>query len=586
MFSLDRTPGARMTHSGELRYCPVCARVTDNLHCPDDGAVTIARKCKKGSLPLKIGAQLDGRYRVVRVIGRGGFGVVYAARHLVSNQDLAIKVMCEDSQGDITEAIARFNKEARVLARLRHPNTVRVFDVGYTDKGHLYIAMELLCGPNLEQVLAEMGSRDVVMTEPQILDVAIPVLGSLGEAHRLGLVHRDMKPANIVLVQMPDEPFQVKVLDFGVVRTADSSLTSNQTALGTPDYMSPEQCLSAELDGRSDLYAVGCLMFEATCGSPPYRDRSHMNTMYNQMQAAIPNLREKTRTPHSDAYVHAIRRVMSKEPEQRFADAREMRRELQRIRADAWGDVPHSSLTDLISARSLRKSKSLWRIVVGEETGPVGQAAAVLRAGAGSQDLDGTLSLHAEDDASPRQNRRCSSSEEIATSREPTEHALPSFRASSSSTRRGASLSKTPSEAVEVDQVEEGALTGLPWSEPELMSPVADGATETDDEAKKTRPQSAVCLPNLSTIEDAIRRREEQIAEQAMAKTGSATMPGADSSHSEKKGGKKRVPQVAPPSADDEKAAKRGRKQDFGKGTLIGTGVKFDSDGGDGSAKP
>jgi len=574
-----------MSDRGEQRYCPVCARTVYSLYCPDDGAVTIARKRKKSPLPLKIGDQVDGRYRVARVIGRGGFGVVYAARHLVSGQELAIKVLLDDPQGDMEEAIARFHKEARVLARLRHPNTVRVFDVGYTAKNNLYIAMELLRGPNLEQVLAEITSRGAAMTEAQILDVAIPVLGSLGEAHKLGLVHRDMKPANVALVQVPDEPFLVKVLDFGVVRTADSNLTQNQTALGTPAYMSPEQCRSSELDGRSDLYALGCIMYEAVCGVTPYHAPTPVRTMYAQMEASVPDVRDQSRVKNSPGFVMALRKVMSKERNDRFTDAREMRRALQLVRAESWGDVPATPLTDLISETALRRSKSLWRIVVGEEESPVegGHTAAVPRIGAGSSPQDSTLP--ADEDSADQPGKGDADAGHTSPRATPTQHSLPSFGVSASQTQRGGALPARPSDAIEVDDVEEGALTDLPWGEPQVMIPASESEAPTESDLPGPGSQNAIKLPSLSVIEDAIRRREEQMAEQALARSETPTMHEMDPSHGSTPNMSPRLPQVAPPSAEDGSSTGKSRKSDFGKGTLIGTGFRPGGDD-DGSDKP
>ena len=568
-----------MSSHEEQRFCPVCGRSIFSLYCPDDGAVTIERaRGQAGAMPLAVGEQVDGRYQIDRVIGRGGFGVVYSAHHLVSEQEVAVKVLLNDPQGDMDEAVARFHKEARVLARLRHPNTVRVFDVGYTEQGNLYIAMELLRGPNLEQVFAEMSSRGIAMTEPQVLDVVIPVLGALAEAHRLGLVHRDMKPANIALVQVPGEPFLVKVLDFGVVRTADSSLTRNQTALGTPAYMSPEQCRSAKLDGRSDLYAVGCIIYEALCGVSPFHARSPVKTMYQQMESPPPDLRLHTRAKTSPEFVAAVATVLAKAASDRYADAPSMRRALQTIRAEAWHDVPATELTDLMSERALRRSNSLWRIVAGDVDlpQPGANTTAVPRLGTGTPARD------AEDapkwQGTPGMGNPMAGVRATAAHGNATEHQLPSFGGQHSDTRRGAATPARSSEAVSVDDVDEGALTGLPWGdEPQLMVPGGQGGPATAQ--GQPGSQHAMRLPSLSVIEDAIRSREEELAKKAMARSEAPTLHELEPNTGEEEVATNRVPQIAPTSAADERTGRRGRKADFGKGTLIGTGV---GPGGDG----
>ena len=566
-----------MSSKEEQRYCPVCGRSIFSLYCPDDGAVTVSRsRSRADAMPLSLGERVDERYVIDRVIGRGGFGVVYAARHLVSGQQVAVKVLLNDPQGDMDEAIARFHKEARVLARLRHPNTVRVFDVGYTQSGNLYIAMELLRGPNLEQVFAEMGSRGVAMSEAQVLDVVIPVLGALGEAHRLGLVHRDMKPANIALVQVPDEPVLVKVLDFGVVRTADSSLTRNQTALGTPAYMSPEQCRSAKLDGRSDLYAVGCIMFEAICGVSPFHARSPVKTMYQQMESPVPDMRRHSKVKNSPKFVAAARKALAKTPEDRYPDAQAMRRELQSIRAEAWPDVAATPLTDLMSERALRRSSSLWRIVVGDEEPqqPGAHTAAVPRMGTGTPGKHGRRDPTAIPSGQPAAIRSDPMAGVRATAAHAnsTQHELPSFGAQHGKTRRGVATPARISEAVEVDNTDHQALTALPWGdEPQLMVPDGRGGAASADQPASS--QNAVKLPSLSVIEEAIRRREEELAERAMNRSEAPTLHEVDPSKGAEADAAPRFPQVAPASAEDVRDGKHGRKAAFGKGTLIGTGV-------------
>lgn len=566
-----------MGQRADERFCPVCGRTIYSLYCPDDGAVTVVRDdASSARLPLEIGDRVSNRYEITEVIGRGGFGAVYAARHLVSEQQLAIKILLSRPAGSAEEAEQRFHKEARVLARLNHPNTVRVYDVGYTADGDLFVAMELLRGPNLEQVLAEMHARGLAMTEPQILDVAVPVLGSLAEAHDLDLVHRDMKPANIVLMNVPEEPFMVKVLDFGIVRTQDSNLTRNRAALGTPAYMSPEQCRTNQVDGRSDLYSLGVILFEAVCESAPFHARNAVETMYQQMESPLPDIREHARVPITDEYVAICNRALAKDPDERFANAREMRAALQALRRQHWGSTPMARLDDLVSPRALRGPSAMWRVVVGQESELLKKTTAGPRVGTGAgvgRAYQDSGSEHSEPVvtglAVGRDGR-------IQRPSDSTEHGLPSFDRPANQTRTGPRVAPPgrsdpgPAEPADADNAGEFAAV---WSAPTpAQAPVRD----------KPASQMAVQMPSRDTIERALRQQEKrQALEAAQAVQGPTVReldPGAERGpHAPQKaprgkpGPKRRQPQMAPPSAADERPERK--LPMLGKGTLIGTGL-------------
>ena len=233
-----------MTSADCQRYCPSCGSRTDETFCPVDGVATVARAALSVDATLvHSGDVIDGRYRVTGVLGRGGFGAVYAAEHTGTQQKIAIKMMLPNAAGVDEAEVRRFHREAQVTANLRHPNTVRVIDVGQAKTGAMYIAMELLHGPTLEQVLRDRAAVGKVLPPHEVIDIGVQVLRSLQEAHKQGLVHRDLKPANIMLCEGDDdEATTVKVLDFGIARQQDSSLTGAGTSLGTQAYMSPEQC--------------------------------------------------------------------------------------------------------------------------------------------------------------------------------------------------------------------------------------------------------------------------------------------------------------------------------------------------------
>ena len=321
-----------MSTSAEIhRYCPSCGNRTELAFCPTDGVPTLERKVIQAEATVvREGDVIEGRYRITGLLGRGGFGAVYAAEHTGTQQKVALKMMLASAEAGEDE-VRRFYREAQVTASLRHQNTVRVFDVGQTPAGALYIAMELLHGPTLEQVLKDKWKAGLAMSEREALLIGIPVLKSLHEAHTNKLVHRDLKPANIMLAESSDDEPTVKVLDFGIARAQDSSLTGAGTALGTPAYMSPEQCQGVELDGRSDMYSLGIILYRCVAGVPPFNDRNPLTLMFNHTQTAVPDLRQAARTSLSDGFIHIVQRSLSKRRDQRFDTARDMRVALEQL---------------------------------------------------------------------------------------------------------------------------------------------------------------------------------------------------------------------------------------------------------------
>ena len=320
------------------RYCPSCGLKTEAEFCPVDNVATLVRKeLKAEANVVREGDVVAGRYRITGILGRGGFGAVYSAEHTGTQQHLALKMMLSSADGADENEVRRFYREAQVTASLKHPNTVRVFDVGQTDDGALYIAMELLKGPTLEQTLRDCARDAKVMTEQETLNMAIPCLKSLHEAHGKKLVHRDLKPANIMLTESSDDEPIVKVLDFGIARAQDSSLTGAGTALGTPAYMSPEQCQGSELDSRSDLYSLAVIMYRCVTGQPPFNDRNPLTVMFHHAASPVPDLGETALTPLTPGFVQCINKALAKKREERFESAKEMRTALEAVlRGSDW----------------------------------------------------------------------------------------------------------------------------------------------------------------------------------------------------------------------------------------------------------
>lgn len=335
--------------ASESRICGRCGRRTPETICGIDGSPTYSRAtADTADLRMEPGAVLADKYRIVGRIGRGGFAAVYSAQHLATAQMVAIKVLTVDAEDDDT-ILLRFLQEAQVTARLRHPNTVRVYDFGQTKTGSLYMVLELLHGPTLEAVLRDHANRGSSMGEREAVGVVIPVLRALAEAHDAGLIHRDLKPHNIILADTGDEEPTVKVLDFGVARVADSNLTGTGKALGTPAYMSPEQCLGLPLDARSDLYSVGVMLFRMVAGRPPYESDNVMRLLQMHAHDEVPDLRVAAKRPVSDGVADLVAKAMAKVPEQRYANAREMRAACEML---VGGASPGTPLEVLVGGSS------------------------------------------------------------------------------------------------------------------------------------------------------------------------------------------------------------------------------------------
>lgn len=323
-----KAPPRRWPRTMHERICPQCGMRTQEPTCPTHHCPTVVQ-VSGGLDTLPPGAVVGGRYKIVQQIGKGGFGAVYLASHQATRQELVLKVLKPDLSEDPTQ-VQRFFNEARASSLLSHPHTVRVFDFGQTDSGLLYIAMERLHGKELAHALKESGGK---LAPLRAVRIAIGVLKSLAEAHHAGLVHRDLKPDNIFLCRVHGEDEFVKVIDFGIAKPKDSgdqNLTRTGFTVGTPKYMSPEQVLNKPLDGRSDLYALGVILYQALCGEVPLAGASPMETLMAHLQKEPDDLREKA--PHlPPALTRLVMRSLHKQPWERFTDADDMREALEEV---------------------------------------------------------------------------------------------------------------------------------------------------------------------------------------------------------------------------------------------------------------
>ncbi len=232
-----------------------------------------------------INKTIGGRYRIQEVIGEGGMGVVYEAHDAQVDRQVAIKLVRRECLQD-AKFVTRFRRELEVTSQLRHPSTIRVYEHGETEDGRPFMVMELLTGQSLAERL-EQGRAP----EFQALQFARQIAESLSEAHEHGIFHRDLKPDNI-FIETVGVTTVVKVLDFGIAGGIDAmKLTRAGEVFGTPQYMSPEQCNGTDLDHRTDIYSLGCILYEMLEGKPPFSAESPMATMLKHVRAKVPTPR-------------------------------------------------------------------------------------------------------------------------------------------------------------------------------------------------------------------------------------------------------------------------------------------------------
>ncbi len=263
---------------------------------------------------------VGGRYRLGAQLGIGGMGVVYEAKDVITGRSVAVKILRDAAASD-QSAVQRFDREARATLTLHHPNVVQVTDIGGGDGELPYYVMERLHGRSLGELVREVGP----LSQERVVRIALQVTSALVAAHAAGVIHRDIKPDNVFLCDTDLDEDLVKVLDFGVAKVAEKTdLTLAGWIVGTLAFMSPEQARGEALDGRADLYSVGACMYLALTGVKPF-GKLAPHALLMSLFSAEPE-RIESLAPHVDPELAAIvRKVMSKERDRRFPDARALR---------------------------------------------------------------------------------------------------------------------------------------------------------------------------------------------------------------------------------------------------------------------
>lgn len=316
-----------------MATCPSCGtRYADSQRlCPNDGTVLNPDRTPETAA---VGRVLDGKYRLDAFLSRGGMGAVYEATHVMLNRRVAVKLISPHLVAD-ADMVRRFQREARAVTHLNHPNIVRVQDLGQTRDGTLYIAMDLIAGKSLSDIIQAEPPFDAA----RIAHIAAQIVSALTHAHENGVIHRDLKPQNIMITRRPDGREVATLLDFGIAKTfevdANTKVTSTGFAVGSPRYMSPEQAGAGPVDARSDIYSVGVILYEMLTGEVPFDDASTPALLVKHLTETPvrPSIRRPERHV-SPVLEHVAMRCLEKKPEARFQTAEEL------LRALAWTAVP------------------------------------------------------------------------------------------------------------------------------------------------------------------------------------------------------------------------------------------------------
>jgi eukaryotic-like serine/threonine-protein kinase len=375
------------------KSCPRCQRALPaaaRILCVYCGAPLVRGATDPGFRPASatvtdplVGTVISGRFRVDDLIGQGGMGKVYRARHLALERTVALKVLKPQLLEDPT-LVGRFEREAKAASRLNHPNVIQVLDFGRLENdGTLYIVMEYVQGKDLRLVLRD----DWPLAEERLCNIMAQVCSALGEAHVNDVIHRDLKPENVMVEARRDQPDHVKVLDFGIakilgpdapalarhgiVRVAEAEqpgLTRHDVVCGTPQYMAPEQATGTALDERCDLYAVGVILYQMTTGHLPFDGPTSMEVLTRHVnEAPVPPRQRQPDAPISEAMERLILRALEKDPAKRPQTAEQFREELlavpEQARTAARAATPPRSTTPVAVASPAaprRRKTLLW----------------------------------------------------------------------------------------------------------------------------------------------------------------------------------------------------------------------------------
>jgi len=296
------------------KRCVRCGEIFDQSlsQCPVDGIPL--------SEALQAGAPLFGPYTYISVIGAGGMGIIYKARHTILDRVVAVKMLRPNRLS--SEEILRFQKEGKAISKLHHPGIIAVHDLGITGEGMPYMVMDFVDGISLKELIDQRGALSLT----ESVEIGLQICAAMAHAHSNGIVHRDLKPSNIMLKQK-DGSYEAKVVDFGIAKidqiepSHDSNLTKTGQVFGSPAYMSPEQARGLKVEGSSDIYSVGCILFECLTGTAPYQGETVFDVLVQHIHGQPPSLTEASLGTNFPAgFSDMISKALQKDPADRFPD--------------------------------------------------------------------------------------------------------------------------------------------------------------------------------------------------------------------------------------------------------------------------
>jgi serine/threonine protein kinase len=336
----------------ETRICPTCHLTVSSsvTRCPNDGTSLLTE--------TEVGDTFADQYEIVSVIATGGMGIVYEALHIALNQKVAIKMMQTERLDDAR--VKRFRKEAESLTALEHPNIIHVRDYGLTENGQPYMVLDFVQGMSLSEIIHKRGPLPVEFA----LDIFTQIASALAHAHERGVLHRDLKPGNIMICETPGQPPTAKLIDFGIAKDLNSGpergLTATGEVLGSPAYMSPEQTSGSKIDQGTDIYSLGCVMFEALTGTPPFQGATAIDIIFQQINSEAPLLKERSRSGFPQGLEEVVAQALQKDPQKRQHSMTELYDQLTEVivrqkktnTTAAPGDLrnPNSSLAKALLA--------------------------------------------------------------------------------------------------------------------------------------------------------------------------------------------------------------------------------------------
>ncbi len=325
MISRDEATAPRVPRGAR---CPNCgdALAAGSFRCDRDGWLF------SDVLDPFVGATLAGRYRVIARLGRGGMSSVYLARHLMIDRLAAVKVLRSDLSRDPVHR-DRFLREARAVNRIQHENVIDITDYGETSEGLVYLVMEYVPG---ESLLAAISRGPLALR--RALDITRQVASGLGRAHQMEVIHRDLKPDNVLLIPRDDRRDQVKLLDFGIAKLLDQpALTLSNKVFGTPGYIAPEYATGGAITPRTDLYSLGVVLYEMVTGALPF-DVEHLGELMlkHVMEAPVPPRKRVPSIP--EAVERFVLRCLEKQPERRFENAHALVEHIDALRRELADD--------------------------------------------------------------------------------------------------------------------------------------------------------------------------------------------------------------------------------------------------------